>query len=116
MAQRLLNKEPNQRDYRAINLRVQYYSKPLYRLRIPNTMYFPVPKVHITHCTAHTLRALYRMYLPLTVPHCTCHYCHTHHHQPAPTDSATTATPTTISLPLLILPLLPHTPPSACLY
>eukprot|EP00775_Hariotina_reticulata_P010380 gene10380-10538_t len=45
VAQRLVDPTPGRPDYRAMSVITHYYSKPVYRFRIPKEKYFPVPGV-----------------------------------------------------------------------
>eukprot|EP00878_Enallax_costatus_P015782 GHUV01016538.1.p1 GENE.GHUV01016538.1~~GHUV01016538.1.p1 ORF type:complete len:339 (+),score=127.36 GHUV01016538.1:531-1547(+) len=45
VAQRLVDPTPSRPDYRAMSVITHYYSKPVYRFRIPKEKYYPVPGV-----------------------------------------------------------------------
>ncbi|MEW5307660.1 MAG: hypothetical protein WDW36_010038 [Sanguina aurantia] len=46
VADRLVDRTPGRRDYRAMNLRVQYFSDPTYQFQIDRSKYDPAPSVH----------------------------------------------------------------------
>ncbi|GAX84853.1 hypothetical protein CEUSTIGMA_g12274.t1 [Chlamydomonas eustigma] len=64
VAWRLVNKTPGRPDYRAMNLRVQFYSKPKYRFLIPKERYFPAPGVDGALVTFRLLPPLARPSVP----------------------------------------------------
>mmetsp|Transcript_19915 Transcript_19915/g.43357 ORF Transcript_19915/g.43357 Transcript_19915/m.43357 type:complete len:171 (-) Transcript_19915:69-581(-) len=45
VARRLADKTPGRADYRAMNLKVQFYSRVRYRFSIPKEKYYPAPTV-----------------------------------------------------------------------
>ena len=45
VAQRLVDKRPGRSDYRAMNIRVLFYSRPRYQFIIPKEKYYPAPGV-----------------------------------------------------------------------
>lgn len=64
VAQRLCDATPGRPDYRAMSIITHFYSKPVYRFKIPKEKYFPVPGVDGALVTFKLLPPAQRLQVP----------------------------------------------------